>query len=97
VFPARIHDGGAEPSPSYVYPWIESGLMRFEVRGSGSAARLTELQRLVTHRAREGFISYFEDPAADGGRALLFRYGATYVGNGAYWHQDILGNRLGPM
>ena len=93
AFPARVHDGAPQASETAQYPWQQSGLMRYEVRNS----TLVPLQPLVTHRATTGAVSYFQDPAAEGGRSIIFRTGVVYVGNGLFWHQDNVGNSVGPF
>jgi hypothetical protein len=99
AIPARIHDG----SPEYYggnwayYPWQESGLVRFEVRGSDAAsARLVQLAPLISHRAGTQGQASFADPAVDRGRSILFRGGTIYIGNGQFWKQDSAGNTAGP-
>src|SRR5207248_6968738 len=50
--PARINDGAPVASPSFFYPWVESGLARFELQGSTAAdARLVQLPSLITQSA----------------------------------------------
>ena len=99
--PARIHDG----TPTYnsgdssYYPWQESGLMRFELRGKTPAdAQLVRMPSLITHRAgsTSDAGSYY-DAAANGGRSILYRNGTVYIGNGQFWRQDIGGNTYGPF
>jgi len=96
--PARIHDG---PTPldaadwTY-YPWQQSGLMRFELRGTNAAdARLVQMPSLIIQSAAQSS-GYFPDSASDGGRSVLFRNGAIYIGNGQFWRQDNAGNTFGP-
>lgn len=79
------------------YPWRESGLVRFEVRGSDAAsARLVQLAPLISHRAGTQGQAYFADPAVDSGRSILFRGATLYIGNGQFWKQDSAGNTAGP-
>jgi uncharacterized secreted protein with C-terminal beta-propeller domain len=91
AFPARLHDGSPPfvPSDSYTYPWQESGLLRFELRGSTPAdARLVQLPSLVTHtRSTAPTLEYSTmlDAALTTGRSVLFRSGTVYVGNGQFW------------
>ncbi|HYC36611.1 MAG TPA: beta-propeller domain-containing protein [Usitatibacter sp.] len=93
AIPVRIHDGTAQLGDATVYPWLESGLARFEVKD----AALVALPMLVTHRSSSSFLSYFEDPAAEGGRPVLLPNGAVYVGNGLFWHQENFGDTRGPF
>ncbi|MCC7215693.1 MAG: beta-propeller domain-containing protein [Burkholderiales bacterium] len=98
AIPGRLHDGPTSPyaSDSDLYPWQRSGLMRFELRGTGPLdARLVGLPALVTHSAVQGAVLY-NDPASNGGRSVLFRNGTVYVGNGLFWRQDSAGNAFGP-
>jgi hypothetical protein len=99
AFPARIHDG---PSPLYgsgdsaYYPWQESGLARFELRGATAAdARLVQMPSLLTHTVTQSSPNFI-DPAAIGGRSVLFRNGTIYIGNGQFWRQDSAGIASGP-
>ena len=91
AIPARLHDGSPPfvPSDSYMYPWQESGLLRFELRGSTPAdARLFQLPTLVTHnRLTAPNLEYATtlDPAISTGRSILFKSGTVYVGNGQFW------------
>ncbi len=98
AIPARINDG---PYPEYgsgdsaYYPWQQSGLMRFELRGtSATDAQIVQMPSLTTHRAPQG---YFIDPAISAGRSVLFPNGTIYVGNGQFWRQDLGGNVFGPL
>lgn len=76
--------------------WQQSGLMRFELRGTGPAdARLVEMPNLITHTPSQGGMNY-ADPASDTGRSILFRDGTVYVGNGQFWRQDTAGRSFGP-
>lgn len=96
--PARIHDGPTPPyaSDSTYYPWLESGLMRFELRGTSAAdARLVQMPSLIVQRAAQSS-TYIPDSASNGGRSVLFRNGAIYIGNGQFWRQDNVGNTFGP-
>jgi hypothetical protein len=100
AIPARIHDG----TPSYYsgdstyYPWLESGLMRFELRGtSASEARLVQMPSLITHRATQATPGSYSDASADGARSVLFRNGTIYVGKGLFWRQDSAGRAFGPF
>jgi hypothetical protein len=99
AFPARIHDG----APLYntgnmtTYQWSQSGLMRFEMRGAGpSDARLVQLSPLLSHTFAALGNPSFNDPASYGGRSVLMRNGAIYVGYGQFWHQDSTGKSTGP-
>jgi hypothetical protein len=94
AIPARIHDG---PTPLYgsddsaFYPWQESGLVRFELRGTSAAdARLVQMPSLVTDSVSRTSAN-FTDSAVMGGRSVLFRNGTIYVGNGQFWRQDSAG------
>jgi uncharacterized secreted protein with C-terminal beta-propeller domain len=98
AIPARIHDGPAAPNATDAdfYPWQHSGLLRFELRGSGpSDARLVPLPSLVTHRSTQPHATY-DDASGDGARSVLFRDGTVYVGNGRFWRQDSAGTVFGP-
>jgi hypothetical protein len=94
ALPARIMDG---PYPMYgsgdsaFYPWQQSGLMRFELRG----ASIAPLPSLITHTAAKN-PNLQNDPAVSNARSVLFRNGTVYVGNGQFWHQDSIGNVNGP-
>jgi hypothetical protein len=99
AIPASIHDG---PYPEYgsgdsaYYPWQQSGLMRFELRGtSATDARLVQLPSLITNSASQG-PNVGNDPAVSNARSVLFRNGTIYVGNGKFWRQDSTGNAFGP-
>ena len=91
AMPARLHDGSPPfvPSDSYTYPWQESGLLRFELRGTTPAdARLVQLPTLVTHnRSTAPALEYSGhlDAAMTTGRSVLFRSGTVYIGNGQFW------------
>ena len=80
-----------------MYPWMESGLMRFEVQGtSASDARLVQRPSLITHRmGMTQQPSY--DAAANGARSVLFPKGTIYVTNGQFWRQDLQGLASGPQ
>jgi len=97
AFPARIHDGYYPDwgvGDSAHYPWMESGLMRFELRGTtASDARLVQLPGVITHRA--SMMGIGADPAASG-RSVLFPGGVVYMGEGQFWHQDGAGTVSGP-
>ena len=98
AIPARVHDGVPQyySGDSTFYPWQESGLMHWVLRGtSASDARLTQLPSLITARASQGSNNY-PDSAQNGGRSVLFRNGTVYVGNGQFWRQDSAGNSFGP-
>ncbi|MBK6981569.1 MAG: beta-propeller domain-containing protein [Betaproteobacteria bacterium] len=97
AFPASIHDG---PYPlwgtgdSTFYPWMESGLMRFELRGSTAAdARLVQMPSLITHRPPTS--AYSTDPVMTA-RSVLFPRGVVYAGEGQFWHLDAAGTVRGP-
>ena len=99
AIPARIHDG---PYPQWgsgdsaFYPWQQSGLMRFELRGTSAGnARLVQLPTLVTH-TRRMVRPRFKTPRRSTGRSVLFRNGTIYVGNGVFWRQDSAWNVFGP-
>ena len=101
AIPARIHDG--IPPVYYgdatLYPWQESGLMRFELRGRSAAdAQLVRMPSLITQRATSPTDGgSYADGAASGGRSILFRNGTIYIGNGQFWRQDIGGTVYGPF
>jgi hypothetical protein len=98
AFPASIHEGSPPfvPSPSYYYPWKQSGLMRFALEG-GTAAnmRLVALQPLITHSSATSG-PYFTDGAAYNARSVLLGGGAVYLSNGQLWRQDRNGQSFGP-
>jgi hypothetical protein len=99
AIPVRVHDGPfAEfgSGDSAVYPWQESGVLPFDLTGTGAHARLLPLPRLISHKA-SGSNRYFSDPASSGGRSILLRRGTIYVGNGQFWRQDGGGNTFGPF
>lgn len=94
AIPARIHDG---PAPIYgtgdsaVYPFLESGLMQFELQGTTPAsARLVQRPSLITHTGAVYGQNYFPDPSAQA-RAVLFQGASVYIGNGRFWRQDAAG------
>jgi len=94
ALPARIHDG-----PDYGfsdYPWVQSGLLRFEFLATSDGPRLVQRPSLITHRSGQGSIDSWQDPAVDGGRSVLFTNGTVYVGKGAFWRQDSAGSVFGP-
>lgn len=99
AIPARIHDGtpGSYSGDSTYYPWKESGLMRFELRGSGAAARLAQQPSLITHAATLAGQNLYPDAAQDGGRSILMKNGSIYIGNGSFWRQDAQGIASGPF
>ncbi len=94
AIPALIHDGAAPAmgsGDSAYYPFLESGLLQFEVQGSGAAdARLVQRPSLITHRAADYGQGYFTDPSLKG-RSVIFPSGTVYVGNGRFWRQDATG------
>lgn len=98
AFPASIHDG---PPPAYTfddasfyYPWQESGLMRFELRGTtADTAQLVQMPSLITASAP---LAPPSDPSTGSGRAILFAGHAIYVGDGQFWLQDAAGAKSGP-
>jgi len=100
AIPARIHDGATPPgaSDSTFYPWVESGLLRFEVRGSSAAdAQLVQLPSLVTHSVyTTGDLYPGQDAAVDGGRSILYKSGVIYVINGQFWRLPTNGG-FGPF
>jgi uncharacterized secreted protein with C-terminal beta-propeller domain len=94
--PARIHDGAPVASPSYFYPWVESGLARFELQGSTAAdARLVRLPSLITQSAATTS-QYTADSATTTGRSILFGSGTVYIGDGQFWTMDATGAKSGP-
>jgi hypothetical protein len=97
AFPARIHDGAPYTADVWSgYPWQYSGLMRFELRGTGAAdARLVPLPSLVTHNVVAA--SPVSDAAATEARAVQFRNGTIYIGSGRFWRQDAAGGTVGPL
>ena len=97
AIPARIHDGTATSTActSTFYDWKESGLMRFSLAGSGAAARLAALPKLITHTPATTPNAY--DPAGDNARSIVFRNATVYIGGGQFWRQDNAGNTSGPF
>jgi uncharacterized secreted protein with C-terminal beta-propeller domain len=101
AIPARLHDG----TPTYssgdasIYPWQESGLMRFELRGKSAAdAQLVRMPSLITHRLSSANpYPPADDASYDGARSILFRNGTLYIGKGQFWRQDIGGATYGPL
>jgi hypothetical protein len=99
AIPARVHDGTMPAtSDSMPYPWVESGLLRFEIRGSTAAdAQIVQLPSLVTHSiSTTGDLPAWQDAAANGARSILFRNGAIYVVNGQFWRLPT-GGGFGPF
>jgi hypothetical protein len=104
ALPARVHDGNIPEygnGDSATYPWSWSGLLRYELQGSGSAARLVGLPPLVTERA-PGTTPYIAqnqalDAAANGARSVLFAQGTLYVAGGRYWYQRGSEAPIGPL
>ena len=99
AIPARMTDGAPVASPSYTYPWVQSGLVRFELQGSTAAdARLVQLPSLITHTNTFNAPFYdYNDPATNSGRSILFGTGSSvYVGNGQFWTLDATGAKSGP-
>lgn len=100
AFPASIHDGSPPfvDNPSYYYPWVESGLARFELRGStADDAQLVQMPSIITQSAPVPTGYYSNDPAVGSGRSILFAGHAIYVGNGQFWLQDAMGTNSGPF
>lgn len=98
AMPASLHDGTptADFGASTYYPWKESGLMRFEIRGTSAAdARLVQLPSLITHSVAQG-ASYYSDGASNGARSVLFANGTVYVSGGQFWRLDRNGQQFGP-
>ena len=104
ALPARVHDGGTPQygsGDSAYYPWQWSGLLRYELQGSGSAARLVALPALVTERAPgiTPFIAENQaiDAAAKNARSVLFAEGSLYVASGRFWYQRGDQSPIGPL
>ncbi|HET7730200.1 MAG TPA: beta-propeller domain-containing protein [Usitatibacter sp.] len=101
AMPARIHDGYPVygSGDSALYEWRQSGLIRYELRGAGAAARLYALPTLVTHESPSPSLSGpFPDPGADGGRVVQMSNGNVFVGFGQFWRQDFAtGSVIGPF
>lgn len=103
ALPARVHDGppiaGTGDWASYAWSW--SGLLRYELAGSGADARLRALEPLVVERAPGSVPALGDqpwmDPAADGARSVLFPQGTVYVGDGRFWHRRADGVMTGPL
>ena len=73
AIPARLSNMAASP-------WSASGLMRFELQGAPSSARLVQQPMLVANPG-----SSPTDPGAFGGRSIIFSKGVVYIGNGQLW------------
>jgi len=103
ALPARVHDGAPTSGSGdwASYAWSSSGLLRYEVAGSGANARLRALEPLVVDRApgTDPLLAQrpWMDPAADGARSVLFPRGTVYVGDGRFWHQAVDGGVRGPF
>ncbi|QJR14959.1 beta-propeller domain-containing protein [Usitatibacter palustris] len=100
AIPARIHDGSnSGGGDSTMYPWLESGLLRFEVRGTTPAdAKLVQLPTLVTHApSNSPYLGPSPDAGSSMGRSVIFKQGTVYVGNGKFWKIDSTGNAVGPL
>lgn len=104
ALPARVHDGSVPESgegPWASYPWSFSGLLRYELQGSGDAARLVALPALVGDRAPGSSPRIARDatadPAARGARSVLFPQGTVYVADGRFLHQRAGGIMEGPL
>jgi Secreted protein containing C-terminal beta-propeller domain distantly related to WD-40 repeats len=98
AFPASINEGSPPlvPSPSYYYPWKQSGLMRYALGGTNPAdMRLATLQPLITHSmATTGAL--YNDGARYNARSVLFGAGSVYLSNGVLWRLDRNGQQAGP-
>ncbi|MEP7067936.1 MAG: beta-propeller domain-containing protein [Usitatibacter sp.] len=99
AIPASIHDG---PSPQFgsgdsaYYPWMQSGLLRFALQGTGASdTRLVQLPGLITQSMPMQSMPGY-DAAATAGRSVLLRSGTVYVGNGQFWLRDAGGATTGP-
>lgn len=104
ALPARVHDGSVPESgegPWASYPWSFSGLLRYELQGSGDAARLVALPPLVGDSAPGSTPRIARDatadPAARGARSVLFPQGTVYVADGRFLHQRAGGIVEGPL
>lgn len=99
AIPARIHDGVPtyDSGPSSYYPWKESGLMRFEVRGTGAGASIVQLTPLITHTLAQNGSAYYNDPASSTARSVLIGSGTVYVSGGQFWRIDAGGRQFGPL
>lgn len=99
AFPARIHDGTVPQygsGDSAYYPWLSSGLARFELRGTTTAdARLVSLPSLITHSAGQPLALHL-DAAVTTARSAQFRNGTIYVANGQFWRMSTDGVVDGP-
>ncbi len=100
AIPARVHDGTLPyaATDSSWYPWLESGLLRFELRGSSPAdVQLTQLPTLVTNSimASQLELSSYLDSRANGGRSIVFKNTTIYIGNGQFWRLPT-GGGFGP-
>ena len=85
AIPARLSNMAASP-------WSASGLMRFELQGAPSSARLVQQPMLVANPG-----SSSTDPGAFGGRSIIFPNGVVYIGNGQLWKMGNDNVTQGPL
>jgi hypothetical protein len=102
TFPAKVHDGAANSSPSYSYPWSYSGAIRYEIRGNTpQTAQIIGLPDLVTSSMPPITTTMTLPQTADGtttnGRAVVYPNSTIYVGDGRFWRMDAFGKSFGPF
>jgi uncharacterized secreted protein with C-terminal beta-propeller domain len=97
AFPARIHDGQVAfgTGDNATYAWLQSGLMRYEVRLDIPQAPLNAFAPLITEQMPA--LAPLNDAAAGDARAIQFPLGTLYVANGRFWLQSSAGTVTGPF
>ena len=85
AIPARLSGMSTTPSSA-------SGLLRFELQGSASSARLVQQPMLVANPGPSS-----TDPGAFGGRSIIFPSGVVYIGNGQLWKMGNDNVTQGPL
>jgi hypothetical protein len=94
AFPAFLTGGF---STFGLFPWIESSLLRYDIRTTPGAAQIVEAPRIKSEpNSTSGNAT--TDHAANNGRSIVFGNGAAiYVGDGWMWYQDAVGAKQGPF
>ena len=85
AIPARLSNMTASPATA-------SGLMRFELQGAPSSARLVQQPMLVANTAAPS-----ADPGILGGRSIIFPNAVVYIGNGQLWKMGDDNVTQGPL